>query len=97
METAAAARTRQSRNLARGNLSQAVPAPHPVSQEAPDDRALLLARYCEVRRMTEVLAAHLSAEDQTVQSMPDASPTKWHRAHTTWFFETVILAALNLL
>jgi ergothioneine biosynthesis protein EgtB len=54
---------------------------------------MLLARYREVRRMTEVLAAPLSAEDQTVQSMPDASPTKWHRAHTTWFFETVVLAA----
>jgi ergothioneine biosynthesis protein EgtB len=48
-------------------------------------------RYCEVRTLTERLASPLSAEDQTVQSMPDVSPTKWHRAHTTWFFETFVL------
>ena len=47
--------------------------------------------YYDVRTTTEQLAAPLSAEDQTVQSMPDTSPTKWHRAHTTWFFETFIL------
>jgi ergothioneine biosynthesis protein EgtB len=48
-------------------------------------------RYEEVRAVTEELAARLSPEDQTVQSMADASPTKWHRAHTTWFFETFVL------
>src|SRR6516225_9632624 len=51
----------------------------------------LAQRYLEVRRATERLCAPLSAEDQMVQSMPEASPTKWHQAHTTWFFETFVL------
>ncbi|MEL6984768.1 MAG: ergothioneine biosynthesis protein EgtB, partial [Actinomycetota bacterium] len=50
-----------------------------------------MTRYHEVRSTTEALAAPLSAEDQVVQSMPDVSPTKWHRAHVTWFFETFLL------
>jgi ergothioneine biosynthesis protein EgtB len=51
----------------------------------------LSAAYTAVRATTERLAAPLSAEDQTVQSMADVSPTKWHRAHVTWFFETFVL------
>jgi len=54
-------------------------------------QAELVSRYATVRAFTEHLAAHLTAEDQCVQSMADASPAKWHRAHTTWFFEQFVL------
>jgi ergothioneine biosynthesis protein EgtB len=53
--------------------------------------APLLDALRRTRATSEALAAPLSAEDQAVQSMPDASPTKWHLAHTTWFFETFLL------
>ena len=52
----------------------------------------MIARFRNVRARTEQLAAPLSAEDQCVQSQPASSPTKWHRAHTTWFFETFLLS-----
>ncbi len=55
------------------------------------DAVALIRRYCDMRQLTEELSAPLSPEDQTVQSMPDTSPTKWHRAHVTWFFETFLL------
>jgi ergothioneine biosynthesis protein EgtB len=51
----------------------------------------LARRYETIRAHTEALAAPLTPEDQCVQSMPDASPAKWHRAHVTWFFEEFIL------
>lgn len=53
----------------------------------------LAQRFEQTRALTESLLAHLSEEDQCVQSMPDASPAKWHLGHTTWFFETVVLSA----
>jgi ergothioneine biosynthesis protein EgtB len=55
------------------------------------DRAALLARYREVRATTERLAAPLAVEDYVLQAMPDVSPTKWHLAHVSWFFETFVL------
>ena len=53
----------------------------------------LAERYREVRGTTEALCAPLETEDYVVQSMPDASPAKWHLAHTSWFFETFVLKA----
>ncbi len=67
-----------------------------MPSHAPTDwgleRERLLTLYRATRAFTERLAARLSPEDQQLQSMPEASPTKWHRAHTTWFFETFLLA-----
>lgn len=63
-----------------------------ATEERTAGAAELIARYREVRARTERLAAPLSSEDQMLQSMPSASPSKWHRAHTTWFFETFLLA-----
>jgi ergothioneine biosynthesis protein EgtB len=56
-----------------------------------DQRQFWLEAFRAVRAETVARAAPLSPEDQQIQSMPDASPTKWHRAHVTWFFETFLL------
>jgi ergothioneine biosynthesis protein EgtB len=66
------------------------PAQKPV-RSLDDTRKIWIHAFRRVRAETEARAAHLSAEDQIVQSMPDASPTKWHRAHVTWFFEQFLL------
>jgi len=62
-----------------------------ATRPRPDSWDALLMRYRAVRAMSLRLAAPLGPEDQCVQSMADASPTKWHLAHTSWFFETVVL------
>src|SRR5579884_422074 len=94
------ARGAQGRTATRGR--------HPLSraatEAAPDTAAAslshspraradrLLARFREVRDFTNALCRELAPEDCVVQSMPDVSPTKWHLAHTSWFFETFILS-----
>jgi len=65
------------------------------SRSLDDERAHWLSAFRTVRAETERRASFLSAEDQIVQSMPDASPTKWHRAHVTWFFETFLVRAYD--
>jgi ergothioneine biosynthesis protein EgtB len=59
------------------------------------DRTVARRRFDAVRHESEALASHLTPEDQSIQSMPDVSPTKWHLAHTTWFFETFILGRFD--
>ncbi len=65
--------------------------PMPSSVSPRTQAASLAEQYAGIRRATEILCEPLETEDFGVQSMPDASPVKWHLAHTTWFFEIFIL------
>jgi ergothioneine biosynthesis protein EgtB len=62
-----------------------------LSSRSFSGRGQLAERYREVRAFSEILCEPLRTEDYAIQSMPDASPTKWHLAHTSWFFETFVL------
>src|SRR5215471_3762059 len=59
------------------------------------DRELLAGRYRAVRRFSHTLCEPLVVEDYVIQTMPDVSPTKWHLAHTSWFFETFVLQRVD--
>lgn len=75
--------------------SIAAPAVTAPSHDAPPEQAALRRHYAAVRAATVALTSPLSAEDLCVQAAPETSPGKWHLAHTTWFFETVVLRALD--
>ena len=81
--------------MARTAISQAsrsaAPAGAPKKRSIDEARVAWAEAFRRVRAETEARASHLSAEDQIVQSMADATPTKWHRAHVTWFFEQFLL------
>ena len=66
------------------------------SDKNSNSREQLIESYKKVRQFSHSLAEPLEIEDYVVQSIPDVSPTKWHLAHTSWFFETFVLSKLLL-
>src|SRR5262245_53564954 len=76
------------RNLHERSVDMAATRPLAASSDRAEP---LAARYERIRRASLALAAPLAPEDQVVQVMPETSPTKWHLAHVTWFFERFCL------
>jgi ergothioneine biosynthesis protein EgtB len=67
------------------------PVSHPRERPAAPRKTELLERYLSVRQFSEQLCQTLEPEDYVIQTMPEMSPTKWHLAHTSWFFETFVV------
>jgi ergothioneine biosynthesis protein EgtB len=91
MTTPSAARgTLPTRKLAKQGRAEVVPSKL-EGQNLPSESASLLENYLRVRRFSEHLCATLEPEDYVIQTVPEMSPTKWHLAHTSWFFETFLI------
>ena len=73
-------------------MPQAISAEPGSSSGTKDD---LIHKYRQIRSFSEQLAVRLTPEDMQLQSMPEASPAKWHLAHTTWFFENFLLRSFS--
>jgi ergothioneine biosynthesis protein EgtB len=76
-------------------MAQRAGQPHSNPQNTRTTPHDLIQRYLDVRRHTVALCAPLAVEDQVIQTMPEVSPSKWHLAHTTWFFETFVLQVFS--
>src|SRR5437773_3406303 len=80
--------------LIQGECEMAKSIQEKLSSTKVVSREDFIEQYRRVRRFSEQLCAPLVTEDYVIQSMPDVSPTKWHMAHTSWFFETFLLNSL---
>jgi ergothioneine biosynthesis protein EgtB len=81
-----------SRQVMTAGLQQPAETSAPIAESSGQSSTPVARVYAEVRRASETLCTPLAVDDYMLQSMPDASPVKWHLAHTSWFFETFVLA-----